>query len=63
MESPAEGLDEMTVWAFAIILFTQYMETSLEERREKKKQESQKIVNALDALRKKFESEVKYNAD
>ena len=63
MEAPAEGLDEMTVWAFAIILFTQYMETLLEERREKKKQKSQKIVNALDALRKKFESEVKYNAD
>lgn len=63
MEAPINGLDVMTVWAFAIILFTQYMETLLDERREKKKNESQRIVNALEALRKNFESEVKHNAD
>lgn len=63
MEAPVEGMDELTVWAFTIILATQYLETWLEEQREKKKIESQKNVSALDALRKSFESEVRHNAD
>ena len=63
MEAPVEGLDELTVWAFAIILFSQYMETLMEGRREEKKLASQKNVKALNVLRKSFESEVKHNAD
>ena len=63
METPVEGMDELTVWAFTIVLATQYLENWLEEHREKKKVESQKNVNALEALRKSFESEVRPNAE
>lgn len=55
------GLDELTVWSFFVILLTQYLEGSLQEHKNKKKQEGEKVFSALDALRKNFESEVIHN--
>ena len=57
------SLDLMTIWAFIIILFTQYYDTILDEAREKMKIKCEANLKAVEALRKSFESEVKHHAD
>lgn len=57
------SLDLMTIWAFVIILFTQYYDSVLDKAREKMKKDCEVIVKGVKALRKSFESEVIRNAD
>ena len=57
------SIDLMTIWAFVIILFTQYYDTVLDEAREKMKRNCEAIVKGVEALRKSFEEEVVHNAD
>lgn len=54
--------DIMTVMAFGLILFTQYMGEISKEKREKQKEASDAIMNRWDTLRKSFELEVSHYA-
>lgn len=54
--------DIMTVMAFGLILFTQYMGEISKENREKQKEASDAIRNRWERLRRNFELEVSNNA-
>ena len=55
--------DMITICSFGIILLTQLIDDICEERLNKLVQQYTNLRNALDALRKNYETEVKYNAN
>lgn len=60
-EKPVGDTDSLTVWAFCIILLTQYLENWLEEIRLQKTEQMRNCVKGFDALRKSYEDEVMHN--
>lgn len=55
--------EEMTVWAFAIILLTQYLDGWFSEKKEDISKNGKQLTDALDAIRKSIMSEVNHHAD
>ena len=55
--------DIMTVMAFGLILFTQYMGEVSKGQREKQKEAADAVRNGWDSLHKSFELEVSHHAD
>lgn len=55
--------DIMTVMAFVIILYTQYMSETSKEDRKKTKESAEQLINRWNALRETFELEASNHAD